>query len=149
MTKANSVNQCNGLKLMPPYYLLEPTLKESEMWKPNLSTALGGNWMDLGSKNKRPSELSTALGGYWAQLDPYPNPIRTLIRQMEQNQGSQGNNNIPKPTIGSGPSILLDDSGGKEIKLTPKSPFAGKTIKLIPLDEIDESKLIEVPESGK
>lgn len=147
MTKANSVNQNHGLKLRPPRYLLESTPKKSEMWKPELRTALGGNWMDLGSKNKRPSELSTALGAYWAQLDPYPNPLRTALRKMQENPK---NNNIPKTPIGSGPSILLDNSENGEINTSPpKSPFAGKTIKLIPLDEIDESKLIEVPESGK
>lgn len=102
MAKTSSVNQCQGLKLIPPYYLVESTPKKSKMWQP---------------------EPSTALGGYWTLLDPYPNPLRTALREIQENSGNSKNGINTSP---------------------PKSLFTGE---IIPREELKNFKYIEVDDS--
>ena len=132
MTKTNISATMPRLQLMQPC-LLKPVPKKSEAWKP---------------------ELSTALGGYWIGLDPNPNPIRTILRMIEENHGKSnvpqfGKSNVNGKSNVYGKSILLDESAEERLKPGQKSQFQDKEIKVIPLDEIDMSKLVEIPESDK
>lgn len=129
MTKTNSVGMGHCYPLMPPYLITD----------------------DAKKKGYQP-DLSTMLGGYWMQLDPNPNPIRTAFRKLEEKLSNEVKrfdielkDQIPHPKFGK--TILLDDSSEARLRPAPEKPiFKGK---IIPREDFETGTFIEIPETGK